>query len=103
MTDKLQTVAESISSNTVVMRNGGLLDAEIDNEIVTLNIETGNCYGLNKVGSRIWSNLAAPIQVSDLCTRLMSEYKVEPATCENQVLELLAEMRAEGLITTQDR
>jgi hypothetical protein len=92
-----------LSLATTVRSNPGLIEAEIDNEIVVLNIESGTCYSLNRVGSRAWGHLAAPIRIGELCARLLSEYKVEPATCERQVLDLLEELRAEGLIgTTQE-
>jgi len=83
-----------------VIRNPGLVEAEIDREVVTLNIETGNCYGLNPVGSRIWNLLAAPIRAGDLCAQLIAEFEVEPNTCEREVIELLQQLRSEGLIST---
>ena len=58
------------------------------------------CYGLNRVGSRIWSLLAEPIRIGNICATLLTEYKVEPPSCERQVIDLLEEMRAEGLIVT---
>ena len=64
-----------------------------------LGIEKGTCYGLNPVGSRIWKHLANPIQIHEICARLLAEYKVEPSVCERQVLDLLEELRAEGHIT----
>ncbi len=88
-----------LSLATLLVRNPGLVEAEIDHEIVTLNIETGNCYGLNSVGSRIWSLLSAPIRGADVCTRLIEEFQVEPDICEREVLELLERLRAEGLIS----
>jgi hypothetical protein len=84
----------------MVVRSDGLIEAEIENEIVALNIEKGTCYGLNPVGSRIWKLLADPIRINDICEKLLSEYKVDPGTCEHQVLDLLEELRAEGLIST---
>jgi hypothetical protein len=84
----------------MVVRTTGMLDAEVDGEIVALNIEKGTCYGLNPVGSRVWKLLAAPIRIGDICTKLLDEYKVESDVCERQVLDLLEELRAEGLIVT---
>ena len=89
-----------LSPATVVVRSDGLIEAEIENEIVALSIEKGTCYGLNRVGSRIWRLLAGPICINDICAKLLGEYKVEPDVCERQVLDLLEELRAEGLITT---
>ena len=88
-----------LSPITMVVRNDGLVEAEVENEIVALNVETGTCYGLNPVGSRIWRLLAVPIRISDICAKLLAEYKVESDACERQVLDLLEELRAEGLIT----
>ena len=89
-----------LTPSTVVVRSDGLIDAEIDQEIVALSIESGMCYGLNRVGSRIWSLLAKPIRIGNICATLLTEYKVEPSSCERQVIDLLEEMRAEGLIVT---
>ena len=83
---------------TVLARSDGFIEAEIDNEIVALSIERGTCYGLNRVGSRIWNLLATPTRISDICATLLREYRVDPTVCERQVLDLLEELRAEGLI-----
>ena len=83
---------------TVLARSDGFIEAEIDNEIVALSIERGTCYGLNRVGSRIWNLLATPTRISDISATLLREYRVDPTVCERQVLDLLEELRAEGLI-----
>jgi hypothetical protein len=93
---------EHMTPATVVVRSDGFIEAEIDNEIVALNIEKGACYGLNTVGSRIWSMLASPIRVDDICAKLLADYEVESKTCERQVLDLLEELRAEGIIATRE-
>ena len=87
-----------LSSTTVIMRTNGFVEAEIDNEVVAISIERGTCYGMNRVGSRIWNLLAKPIRVCDLCATLLAAYRVDPDVCERQVLDLLEELRAEGLI-----
>ena len=55
---------------------------------------------MNRVGSRIWTLLAKPFRICDLCAALLAEYRVDPHVCERQVLDLLEELRAEGLIAT---
>ena len=89
-----------LSSASVVVRSEGIIEAEIENEIVAMNIEKNTCYGLNLVGSRIWKLLANPIRIKEICSKLLTEYKVEPSACERQVLDLLEELHAEGLITS---
>jgi len=78
----------------------GFIESVIDDEIVALSIERGTCYGMNRLGSRIWNLLAKPIRISDLCATLVAAYDVDSDICERQVLDLLEELRAEGLLAT---
>ncbi len=89
-----------LNASTVVTRTSGLIESTIDNEIVALNIETGTCYGLNAVGSRIWTLLANPIRISEICATLVDEYQVEAATCEGEVLDLIGHLLEENLVIT---
>ena len=86
------------SRDTIVARRSDILEAEVDAEIVALDVEAGNCYGFNKVGSRIWNILAEPGSVGDIVSRLTAVYDVDAQTCEQQVLELLEELRGQGLV-----
>jgi Coenzyme PQQ synthesis protein D (PqqD) len=96
--EQAMTGDSALLTTSVVTRNGAVVETEIDGEVVALNIETGNCYGLNPVGSRVWNLMSAPIRISDICARLITEYQVQAQTCEEQVMVLLEQLRAEGLI-----
>jgi hypothetical protein len=89
-------------ASSLVVRGDGFLTAEVDNEIVALSIDKGTCYGLNRTASRIWDLIEAPIHVSDICATLVERYDVEPSTCESQVLDLLEELRADGLVAASE-
>jgi len=93
MTDEL-----ILSAASIVVRRGGVVAAEVDGEIVALNADKRTCYGLNKVGSRVWKLIAEPSRVGDICASLVREYDVDEATCERQVLKLLEELHGEELI-----
>ena len=84
------------------MRGPDITDAEVDDEIVALNIDRGTCYGLNSVGSQIWRLVVGPIGVDDICACLLKKYRVDPSRCEREVLELLNELESEGLIVVCD-
>ena len=88
----------TLSLDSTVTRNAVVIDAQIDGEVVAMNVVTGYCYGLNSVGSRIWQILESSVRVSGVCGQLNAEFEVEPETCERQVLGLLKEMHAEDLI-----
>jgi hypothetical protein len=87
-----------LSVYSVVSRKAGIIEAEIEGEVVALNVETGTCYGLNQVGSRIWHMLATSPRISDICEALLAEYSVDSDDCERQVLDLLENLYTEGLI-----
>lgn len=91
---------DRITLDTFVARNEGFVEAEVNHEIVALNIERGTCYGLNRVGSRVWQLLTTSTRVADLCVALVDEYNVDFEVCGAQVLDLLEELRAEGMIKT---
>src|SRR5262245_21842015 len=85
-------------SSIVMACSDGFIEAAVDDEIFALSIEQSTCYGMNPTASRIWTLLASPIRISDLCAALLATYKVDPSICERQVLDLLEKFRAEGLI-----
>jgi hypothetical protein len=88
----------TLSIDSVVVRVKRTMDAEVDDEIVALNLDTGASYGLNAVGARIWKLIAKPTRVAEMCAGLVAEYAVEPSTCEREVLDLLGKLQAESLL-----
>ena len=88
------------SCDTVVACKDGVIEAEIDDEIVALSIEHGTCYGMNRTGAHIWKLLAQPTRIHDLCATMLAAYCVDADVCERQVLDLLEELRTEGLVAT---
>lgn len=87
-----------LTTASVVAHNDNILHADIDQEVVALSVTSGTCYGLNTVGSRIWHLIASPVRVGDLCDALQKEFDVDHDTCEREVLDLLKEALAEGMI-----
>lgn len=81
-----------------VQRKHDLLTTEIDGEVIAMSIDNGACYGLNRVGTRIWSMLASPISVDAICTALVEQFDVAPDACRRDVVDLLEQLRAEGIV-----
>jgi len=87
-----------LNPNSRVVRTGQLLESEVDGEVIALDIEKGQCYGLNGVGSRIWKLLATETTPADICDAVMAEYEVDRDTCEADVGRILRSLEEEGLI-----
>lgn len=94
-------MATEFSQGTVFRKVGELLESDVDEEIVALDVDRGQCYGLNAVGSRVWRLLDSPMSLGDICSALQDEYEVEPEVCEEEVTRLLSELRSEGLVEVQ--
>jgi hypothetical protein len=75
---------------------------EIDGDVVMMSTESGNYYGLDSVGGRIWNLLGKPRKVGDLISDLLREYDVAKDTCENDVLSLLNGMYDENVISLRE-
>lgn len=85
-------------TEVLVQRRGGLIEAEVDGEMVALHVDNGACYGFNHTATRIWSLIEQPQRLSDLRDALVRQFDVEPETCERQLLELLKELEQDGLV-----
>ncbi|MFA6112366.1 MAG: PqqD family protein [Sphingomonas sp.] len=75
----------------------GLVEAEIDGELVALHIENGTCYSFNATAAHIWALLDRPRSVADICAALTADFDVDPATCGDQVVLLLRDLQKDGL------
>jgi len=71
---------------------------ELGAERVLLNVESGQYYGLDPVGSRIWDLLVEERSVGQLQAILLEEYDVDPSTCGRELAELLLRLRGAGLV-----
>ena len=91
-----------MSTDLIIRRKGNLLEAEVDGELVALEVEKGSCYGFNRSATRIWQLAEQPISLSSLCDRLVGEYDVDRARCEEEVAGVIRELEREGLLEVSD-
>jgi hypothetical protein len=89
------TVQRVVASESVVY-------AELGDEAVLLNIETGVYFGLDTIGNRIWKLLEGGAQVDDIVTSLVNEYEVQPAVARQDTRAFLARLLEKGLTVEID-
>lgn len=87
-----------VASVETFAKNSTTATAEIDGQLVALDIQAGVCFGLNEVATHIWKLLDEHRAVADLCAALNGIYEVDPTTCEDQTRALLYELVDAGLI-----
>ena len=74
------------------------VSVEVDGEAVILGLADGVYYGLDPVGARVWGLMEQPRTVAELRDAIVAEWEVDAPTAEADLLELLAEMAARGLV-----
>lgn len=87
-----------ITHTSEIRRNDQQVWQEVGDECVILDLRAGFYYGLDEVGSRVWALIQTPITFEAIRDLLIAEYEVERVRCEQDLLRLLHNMAALGLI-----
>ena len=82
----------------IAARRDGLIEAEVDGELVGLHIDNGYCYGFNPTATRIWALIENPQTITQLCRTLAEEFEIEPDAARPDVLALLEELQRDKLV-----
>jgi Coenzyme PQQ synthesis protein D (PqqD) len=77
-----------------------VLFRDLDGEAVLLETETGRYYGLNEVGTRMWSLLQLHGEIEAVCRVLLTEYDAPEAQLRDDLLHFVDDLAASGLIRT---
>lgn len=70
----------------------------LKDEAVLLDLKEGFYFGLNDVGSRIWTLVGEEKSMSEICDQLLTEYDVSREELESHVTALVKELLSKGLI-----
>jgi len=71
----------------------------IDGEVVILNLNTGDSYSLNEVGTRIWQAIIEENKyLSGILSCLKKEYDISEKQLEKDILKLVSELEENELI-----
>lgn len=70
----------------------------IDGEVVILNLDNGNYYDLNAVGTQIWNAITQKKSLGQILETLKNEYPAEEKRLENDLKKILLDLEKEKLI-----
>lgn len=88
-----------INLNTIINKNLEIDDTDLDGEKVMMNLDKGEYFMMNEVGSIIWEIISEPINVRRIIDTLRSEYEVDEETCKDTVVEFLGRLNNADLIS----
>lgn len=87
-----------LSAESEIVRNTGIIFTKVGDETVLMSVQTGKYYGLDDIGTDVWSRLEAPIRIGALCAALAGAYDGAPEDISRDVLALLDKLVDNGLI-----
>ena len=77
---------------------GHVMVRELDGEAVLLDLNEEIYFGLDEVGTRLWTILSTSASVETALDTLEAEYDVSREVLENDVASLIRELVARGLL-----
>lgn len=90
------TLALSISMKEDV------LVQELGGELVLLNLDSEEYFGLDTVGASMWQILQETGSIQATYDRLLEQYEVEPEQLKQDLLELIEKFVDHGLVELAD-
>ena len=89
---------EPVSLDDVVCRHPDHVAADMDGEVMMMNIDTGKYFALNDVASYIWTKLAQPLSLRRICESVQTEFDVTSDDCERDTKLFVQSMVRDGLL-----
>ena len=75
-----------------------VLARQVGGETVMLDLAKGTYFGLDPIGARMWQLLAEGKTLVEVCDAIVEEYEVSRDAVERDLLALLDDLKAHGLI-----
>jgi hypothetical protein len=88
-----------LSLDSEVVASPEQASCTLASEAVLLSLRTGEYFGLNEVGARIWTAIQLPRTIASVRDELLAEYDgVSQDVCSTEVLSFLDRMIGLGLV-----
>jgi hypothetical protein len=88
----------SVDGSTVLRVADGVLTRMAGSEMVLLDLDSEEFFGLDGVGARVFELLEEPRSFDDVITTLLREYDVDPETLTADVTALVSDLVARKLV-----
>lgn len=91
----------TIDFDTRVSIPDHVLFRELDGEAVMLNLEDESYYGLDEVGTRMWTVLSASKNIAEAHNSLIAEYDVDAEQLAADMVSFVRELHNQGLVVIE--
>jgi hypothetical protein len=90
-----------LTLNTVVVVSPHQISAQLNDEVIVLNLKSGGYFGLSDVAAFIWSLIQQPTACSDIVSAIFAEFEMEQIQIETDVMRFVCKMKELELIDVQ--
>lgn len=84
------------------IRTPHVIHQTIDDEVIIINLESGNYYSLLNVAADIWSTIVAGHDIDSISRWLRVSYDGDPSKIESELRSFADALRGEGLVVSND-
>ena len=91
-----------MQSDTLMRRRPDIITADLNEEIVMMDIQSGKYFNLKETAAEIWLLLESPLTLHDLVERLVIQYEVSYEQCEKDIMPFLQTMLTNRLILVSE-
>ena len=75
---------------------------EVDGEMVLLDMESENYFGLDEVGTAIWQAMQEKETLKEVLDVLLEQYEVETEMLEHDLSDFIAKLVESGLVKVEE-
>lgn len=83
---------------TLRLRDDDLKWRELEGEVVALDLQQSEYFGVNRTGSVLWKAIAGGATHGELVDLLVERYRLDDAEAARHVDEFAADLRRRGLL-----
>jgi len=91
-----------LTRRSVVVATKSLVSCDVGGDVVMLDLESGQYFGLDGVGARVWSLIRTPRRVNEILGVLLQEYDVDAGRCEKDLMGFLHKLVEKGLVEVKN-
>ncbi|MCA1196389.1 PqqD family protein [Sphingomonas sp. R647] len=93
--------AVTIGETTVLRRKAAVVGADVADDAILLDIDSGYFFQLNRTGAKIWTFVEQPQTLGALCDHMAASFKVDVAECRRDVSEFVADLVERGVLEVE--
>jgi hypothetical protein len=85
-----------------LVASAAVVTAELDDEAVLLNVDTGLYFGLDAVGAEVWKLLEQGATEHDMGEHVLSEFDADPSQIQLDLSVFLGQLVEHGLVLVEE-